>query len=168
MKTLLTLTLVLSHYMAYAQSVAPETYFDFWVGNWELTWQHADGSEGTGTNLIEKTLDGVVIQENFRALTGAYAGMKGTSVSVYNPQTQQWKQAWADNQGGYYDFTGITVNDQRIFQTVESELPDGRTIIQRMRFYDIEEQSLTWDWESTFDGGETWTLNWRIFYSRKS
>lgn len=92
--------------------------------------------------------------------------MKGTSISVYNPQTQVWKQAWADNQGGYFDFTGITKNGQRIFQTDERNLSDGRKIIQRMRFYDIEEESLTWDWESSFDGGESWALTWRIFYQR--
>lgn len=107
----------------------------------------------------------MVIQENFRALTGAYAGMKGTSLSVYNPQTKTWKQAWADNQGSYFDFTGVVENGQRIFQTEEQTLADGRTLIQRMRFYDIEQDTLTWDWESSFDGGVTWTLNWRIFLS---
>lgn len=151
---------------SYAQSGDNAHAFDFWVGEWELSWEHDDGSKGAGTNLIEKTLDGVVIQENFRALTGAYSGMKGTSISVYNPQTQVWKQAWADNQGGYFDFTGITKNGQRIFQTDERILSDGRKIIQRMRFYDIEEESLTWDWESSFDGGESWALTWRIFYQR--
>lgn len=149
-----------------AQQENPETYFDFWVGNWEVTWDEGDGKHGKGTNLIEKTLDGAVIQENFRILEGNQTGFKGTSLSVYNPQTQIWKQAWADNQGGYFDFTGITENDQRIFQTVERELQDGRKIIQRMRFYDIEENSLTWDWESSFDGGENWTLAWRIFYKK--
>ena len=163
MKTILFFICSLSTLVS-AQS--PETYFDFWVGNWELTWQHSDGTEGTGTNLIEKTLDGVVIQENFRALTGAYGGMKGTSLSVYNPQTKTWKQAWADNQGSYFDFTGVVENGQRIFQTEEQTLADGRTLIQRMRFYDIEQDNLKWDWESSFDGGVTWTLNWRIFYRK--
>ncbi|MCR9133659.1 MAG: hypothetical protein NXI08_13840 [bacterium] len=163
MKTILFFIVIIPSF-AIAQST--ETYFDFWVGNWDLTWQHTDGSEGTGTNLIEKTLDGVVIQENFRALTGAYAGLKGTSLSVYNPQTKTWKQAWADNQGSYFDFTGVVENGQRIFQTEEQTLADGRTLIQRMRFYDIEQDTFKWDWESSFDGGVTWTLNWRIFYRR--
>ena len=35
-----------------------------------------------------------------------------------------------------------------------------------MVFYDIGENSLTWDWESSLDGGETWKLQWRIFYIR--
>ena len=105
-----TVLFILSTSLVQAQTETPEAFFDFWVGNWELTWETPDGIEGTGTNLIEKTLDGVVIQENFKALTGTYSGMKGTSLSVYNPQTQTWKQAWADNQGSYFDFTDITEN----------------------------------------------------------
>ncbi len=166
MRVLCTLLFVLISVTVFAQTDTPETHFDFWVGNWELSWEHSDGSKGTGTNLIEKTLDGVVIQENFRALTGAFAGMKGTSISVYNPQTQTWRQAWADNQGGYFDFFGITDDGVRIFQTQPQELADGRIFVQRMRFYDIEENSLIWDWESSNDGGENWTLAWRIFYTR--
>ena len=81
--------LLLSTNLVFAQTDSPESYFDFWVGKWELTWVDANGNEGAGTNVIEKTLDGIVIQENFRALSGAYAGMKGTSLSVYNPQTQK-------------------------------------------------------------------------------
>lgn len=35
-----------------------------------------------------------------------------------------------------------------------------------MRFYDILPGSFTWDWEGTRDGGRTWNLRWRIYYSR--
>ncbi len=166
MKVFVTLVFLSISTWVFAQTESPETYFDFWVGNWEVSWDEGDGQIGKGTNLIEKTLDGQVIQENFRILEGNQAGFKGTSLSVYNPQTQTWKQAWADNQGGYFDFTGITENDQRIFQTMERELADGRKMIQRMRFYDITEKSLMWDWETSFDGGETWALAWRINYSK--
>jgi hypothetical protein len=44
--------------------------------------------------------------------------------------------------------------------------PQGGTIISRMVFYDISEDSFTWDWESSTDDGDNWTLNWRIEYSR--
>ncbi|HBX66640.1 MAG TPA: hypothetical protein DEG32_10965, partial [Balneolaceae bacterium] len=42
-------------------------YFDFWVGEWELSWTDNQGNPGAGTNTIEKVLDDVVIQENFEA-----------------------------------------------------------------------------------------------------
>lgn len=150
-----------------ADSLEPEQYFDFWVGEWEVSWKEGDRM-GRGTNHIEKIFDGKVIRENFRVLEGQNAGFKGTSISVYQPRLEQWKQAWADNNGGYYDFTGKMDGDKRIFQTDQFEREDGSIFTRRMVFYDITENSLTWDWESSTDGGETWRLNWRIFYKRSN
>lgn len=144
----------------------PEAYFDFWVGSWEATWDEAEGKMGSGTNLIEKTLDGRVLQENFRILEGQNKGFKGTSISVYRPNNGQWRQAWADNNGGYFDFTGKVDGNKRIFQTTPIDRGGGNMFTQRMVFYDITDDSMTWDWESSNDGGETWTLNWRIYYKR--
>jgi hypothetical protein len=137
--------------------------FDFWVGQWDLTWQNADGTFGKGTNHIEKTLDGKVIQENFRDVTG----FKGTSISVFNPQRQMWHQAWADNNGGFFNFIGDADGEKRIFKTQPRDI-NGSIVVLRMVFYDIKPDSLTWDWERSNDGGKTWTLNWRINYIRKN
>jgi hypothetical protein len=149
------------------EQLEPEEYFDFWVGEWQGSWDEGDGEMGYGTNIVEKTLDGKVIQENFRITEGGQQGFKGTSISVYQPRFDRWKQAWADNQGGYYDFLGKIEGNNRIFQTDVFELEDGREFTQRMVFYDITYESMTWDWEASYDGGETWSLNWRIYYNRK-
>lgn len=55
--------------------------------------------------------------------------------------------------------------DKRIFQT-ERPGPEGSMMKNRMVFYDISDDSFTWDWESSTNDGETWTLNRRIFYER--
>lgn len=142
--------------------------FDFWVGEWNLTWQYPDGSQGSGTNNIIKTLDGKVIVENFQVTdSGAYKGFKGTSISVFNPNTKTWNQAWADNQGGYFNFTGTVENGERIFHTTRVN-QSGKESLLRMRFYRIEKDSLVWDWEQSTDGGSIWNLQWRINYKRKS
>jgi hypothetical protein len=148
-------------------TIAPATHFDFWAGTWDATWNEPGGQTGRGTNTITKTLDGRVLQEQFRILEGASKGFKGTSISVYQPRFKRWKQAWADNQGGYYDFTGRKEGDRRFFQTEVTELTDGRKLTQRMVFYDITEEAMTWDWEISYDAGETWALQWRINYTRK-
>lgn len=155
--------IILNISWTYAQS---GNEFDFWVGNWDLTWEMANGATGKGVNIIEKTLDGKVIQENFEALdAGQISGFKGTSISVYNPRSKSWHQAWADNQGGYFDFIGEIDGDKRIFKTKAIER-DGQTIISRMVFYEIEKDQFKWDWERTTDGGKTWNLQWRINYQR--
>ncbi|MDZ7807911.1 MAG: hypothetical protein U5K71_12465 [Gracilimonas sp.] len=105
-----------------------------------------------------------MIQEKFRVNEGQMEGFMGTSISVYNPKTDIWKQAWADNNGGYFDFTGKIDGTDRIFQTDVIERKDGSLFTQRMVFYDITQDSLKWDWESSTDAGKTWKLNWRITY----
>ena len=145
---------------------SPEDYFDFWVGDWEATWDEGEGKIGKGTNSIRKVLDEKVIEENFVILEGQSKGFKGTSISVYQPQTDTWKQSWADNNGGFYYFKGKFDGNKRIFQTDVFDTQNGNKFTQRMVFYDIKKQSMTWDWEASNDGGETWTLNWRINYTR--
>lgn len=139
--------------------------FDFWIGRWGAEWKNADGTIGKGTNHISKVLDGTVLEENFAITTGSQAGFLGKSLSVMDVNGQ-WHQAWADNQGGYYDFIGEVIGKKKIFKTKLVET-GGNRIIQRMVFYEIEKDSFTWDWESTQDGGETWNLNWRIKYTRQ-
>jgi hypothetical protein len=140
------------------------TLFDFWVGDWDLTWTTNDGKTAKATNRIVKILDGKVIQENFSFSSGQF---KGTSISVYNPVKKTWHQAWADTQGGYFDLEGDVDGDKRIFKT-KPQQQNGQQIIRRMVFYDIKPGSLKWDWELSRDGGATWQLQWRINYVRKN
>ena len=141
--------------------------FDFWIGKWDASWQNSKGESEHGTNLIERILDGSVLQEHFEIVSGANKGFKGTSISVWNSRSKTYHQAWADNQGGYFDFTGEVDGDRKIFKTAP-RTRDNQVIIQRMVFYDIKENSFTWDWESSMDSGNTWSLMWRINYTRSN
>lgn len=141
-------------------------YFDFWLGTWRVFYDQGEGVKEYGTNVIDKILDGTVVRENFELTSGGNAGFKGTSLSVFQPRFNRWKQAWVDNQGGYFDFEGEFTDDKRIFKT-QIFGRQGKEIQQRMVFYDITQNSFTWDWEMSEDGGKSWRLNWRIFYQRK-
>ena len=138
---------------------APEArQFDFWLGKWDLTW----GEDGRGTNTIATRFDGCVIEENFDAApTMEFQGM---SVSTYNPSAQKWQQTWVDSQGSYIHLTGDFKDDKMVLvnQPITS---DGQELF-RMVFYNIEQDSLDWDWERSEDGGETWELRWRIHYKQ--
>ena len=161
MKRILVITALLTCTLAAHSQDGVESWYDFWVGKWNASWDNGDGTKGEGSNHIFKRLNEKVLEENF---TGA-GGFEGMSISVYNPRTQTWHQAWADNQGGYFNFVGKKEGDKRYFSTIPVE-KDGKVIIQRMVFYDIQEDSFTWDWENTNDGGKTWNLAWRINYTR--
>jgi hypothetical protein len=137
--------------------------FDFWVGDWELSWSNPDGSVSKGKNKIEKIVAGKVIQENFADSNGFI----GTSISVFNKTKKTWHQAWADNSGGYFNFIGEKEGDKRIFKTEPKKIGEN-TFVLRMVFYDIKSDSFVWDWQRSNDNGLTWSLNWRINYKRKN
>jgi hypothetical protein len=108
-------------------------------------------------------LNGCVIQEQFDGSPAM--DFKGLSVSVYNPRKEIWQQTWVDNNGGYLDFTGAFENG---VMTLSREVDyNGITLKQRMRFYDIENDSLNWVWEVSRGGEKSWQTNWLIHYKRK-
>lgn len=139
-------------------NLEPEHQFDFWIGDWNLTW----GDNLRGTNRIRSILDGKVIQENFES-EGADK-LIGLSVSVYNPIDQKWRQTWVDNQGSYLDFVGEQQGDKMILQ--RKAVVKDQPVIQRMVWYDIEAERFTWNWERSDDEGQTWKVMWKIDYAR--
>jgi hypothetical protein len=135
-----------------AQAATPAELFDFWVGDWVVTWQNANGSPGQARNRVGKILDGQVVEENFEGDPAVTPRLLGRSLSVLD-KAGVWHQAWADNQGGFFALTGL--------KSVGEQLKG-----QRMRFYDIQPDSFEWDWEGSSDGGKTWALIWRLHYQR--
>lgn len=137
--------------------------FDFWIGDWELTWTGQDGITYKGENSINYIFDGCVVEENFN---DPNSGFEGISHSVYVPSEKVWKQTWVSNAGGYLDFIGKYEDDKMILSRKFTNA-DGKEIHQRMVWYNIEEDSLEWNWEKSTDGGENWQLSWHIQYKRK-
>lgn len=137
--------------------------FDFWVGEWKLSWQTPKGETKTGYNRIEKILDGKVIQENF---ADSASGFFGKSWSTWNPRTKEWRQVWTDNQGSFLEFTGQRYGDTLAF-AMKPAMVHGEMLVRRMIFYNITEDSFTWDWQSAPEESEEWKVNWRIWYERE-
>ncbi len=135
--------------------------FDFWVGDWLLTW--GENRDQHGTNRITKILDDKVIFEHF--VSQSHAGFEGMSHSVWDTTSNQWKQTWVDSQGSYLDFTGGYADGKMILsrQTVR----EGRPVRQRMVWYNITADALEWNWERSLDDGATWEILWHIIYQRR-
>ena len=139
---------------------SPEQQFNFWLGNWNLTW----ADSGVGTNRVSTILDNHVIQEEFDAHPSGT--LRGLSVSVYVPQIGKWKQTWVDSDGSYLDFVGEFA-DGKMELRRSATAADGRVISQRMVWYNIEPNELDWNWERSEDEGQTWQVQWHIHYRRQ-
>jgi hypothetical protein len=139
--------------------------FDFWIGEWDLTWPgEKPGEVGHGTNSIRRIMDGCIVQENFSG--GESMHLRGTSVSVFDINSGRWKQTWVDNEGGYLDFVGDFKNGHMILQ--RETIRNGAKILQRMVWKNISSNEMDWSWEASSDGGKTWQVNWPIHYKRKN
>jgi len=145
-------------------AAAEARQFDFWVGDWALTWKQPDGSIGQGSNRVETVFGGCVIQENFEG-RGPQA-LLGRSWSVWSPRARKWQQTWVDNSGGYLDLTGEFA-DGRMVLVRDGILGNGKPGKQRMVFYNITRDEFDWDWETSEDAGQSWVNRWRIHYKRK-
>jgi hypothetical protein len=142
---------------------APEfRQFDFWVGDWDLSWTTA-GRPQKGRNTVTSILNGCVVAESFRS--GPPADFDGISHSTWDREARQWRQTWVDNTGAYLDFTGGW-EDGKMVLSRDAE-KDGKRIRQRMVFHEIGKDALKWNWESSGDAGRTWKVLWQIDYARR-
>ncbi len=162
------LALLLFAPLAHAQPApcpsAEATHLDFWLGTWDLTWTADDGSDGHGVNTITRTLGDCVIREVF----AGDDGFAGESVSVYNPRTEQWRQTWVDNQGGYLLFTGSPDADGTMeLRTAPFTNPQGNEQVNRMIWLNVTDDSFDWHWQNSTDDGQTWNDLWVIRYARR-
>ena len=141
--------------------------FDFWVGEWEVSWPTSastEGKAGSGTNRIHIALDKCVIVENFDGTPNI--PLRGMSVSIYNVRKKKWQQTWVDNSGAYLEFTGEFENGKMVLVR-EALTPDGKKILQRLVWRNLQPDSLDWSWERSDDNGTTWRVLWTIHYERK-
>ena len=146
-------------------AVAEQKQFDFWVGDWDLTWPGPKAGETIhGANRIQRIMDGCVVQENFANEATHY---HGTSLSLFDTTAGKWKQTWVDSQGAYLDFVGEFKDGQMILQR-EAVGPNGAKFLQRMVWKNIAATEFDWSWEASQDGGKTWQVQWPIHYKRKS
>ncbi len=164
MRFFLLLLFLFSSSLCAQSTLQDSSMFDFWVGQWDLTWKDLDGSTAKGKNIVAKILDGKVILETFSALSGQSKGFKGQSFSLLDRRSGQWKQTWVDNQESYLPFSGgMEGNTRYFFQEFKK---NGSLVQQKMVFRNITADSFIWDWMNSADSGKSWNVAWSISYQR--
>ncbi len=122
--------------------------FDFWVGEWEVTspprpkWQ--------ASSIITLSNDGCSIHENY-VTPGGYTGK---SVNFFDATKNLWHQTWIDNQG--------------VPLYLEGSFSDGTMVLSdagnRVSWSLLPDKRVRQHWESTTDGGKTWTTAFDGYY----
>lgn len=137
---------------------AEVTQFDFWVGDWEVT--TPDGKIA-GTNRIEKILGGRVLQENW---TGA-GGYVGKSFNIFDATVGKWRQFWVDASGLSLQLAGGLVEGRMVLEG--ERLQGGKPVRDRITWTPNADGTVRQFWESSADGGATWTVAFDGLYRRK-
>ena len=133
--------------------------FDFWIGEWDVFNQQG---RQVGTNVIQKTLNGCVLYENWSA-----PGQVGKSFSYFDSALGKWKQNWVQEQGGIIYFEG-EFRDSAMRFTGESILFDGSKQLARGTLTPLADGRVQQFFEQSADGGKTWYVTFDGIYIKKS
>lgn len=136
--------------------------FDFWIGEWDVQptgTPRAPIGQGS-TSVIERQLDGCVIQENWLPLGGVGAGK---SFNIFNTVTGQWEQYYVDARGTITHYRG-TFKDGALVYLADQF---GSTNKLRMTFFNKGPNEVRQFGETSTDGGATWTTSFDLTYVRK-
>lgn len=154
--------------VALAQSSAPPActaaehrQFDFWLGEWDVT---VPNGSAAGVNRITSINGGCALREEW---TGA-SGFTGTSINAYDASSGRWHQTWIGSDGlllllngafrdGTMELAGVTVGRT------------GAKTHQRIRWTPLggSPARLRQLWETSTDGGKTWTMAFDGTYQKR-
>jgi hypothetical protein len=130
--------------------------FDFWVGDWNVESVAAPGT--VSHNRISLINDGCTLREEY----DTPQGYVGTSLNFYDSRRKAWHQTWIDNQGGGLVLEGGLQGRDMVLQSAADA---GQ--IQRITWTPLPDGRVRQHWQSTTDGGATWTTAFDGYYSRR-
>lgn len=133
-------------------SPPPESHqFDFWIGEWEVT---NPAGKAAGVNRIEAMANGRGLLENW---TGA-GGYTGKSLNAWNAKLGRWQQFWVGSDGTVLELRGgLDAKGNMVLADASNRItwtPNADGTVRQL-------------WESTRDGGKTWTVSFDGQYRKK-
>jgi pimeloyl-ACP methyl ester carboxylesterase len=132
--------------------------FDFWIGDWDV---FVNGRK-VGENLIERETNGCTLIENWKNNSGG----TGKSINAYDASVGKWKQFYVGSQGSLFLFEGGLVGNQMKF-TAETVDQKGSKTLHRFEFTDLPDKTVRQKWDTSKDGGKTYTTIWDSIYKKK-
>lgn len=133
--------------------------FDYWLGEWTVT---NPGGTVVGSNVITSVSDGCGLLEEW---TGA-RGTTGTSINYYDRSTGKWHQVWVGAGASILHLEGGPV-DGVMQLSGERRQADGATVIDRIRWIPDPKGTVRQHWETSTDGGKTWTTAFDGTYTKR-
>jgi hypothetical protein len=136
---------------------APEHHqFDFWLGTWNVT----VAGKPAGTSHIEPVMKGCGVLEHWSSAGGGH----GTSLNFYDRRTKTWSQAWIDEGGNALHLSGTFADGKMVLASAPRKTDKGLDV-QRITWSKAGDKNVRQLWESSTDGGTTWTVAFDGLYA---
>jgi len=146
--------------------------FDFLVGEWRVHHHRLKPNsdewvdfEGTCSN--RKLMDGAANMEE-HTLNAPYGAYQAVALRAFDPKTGQWAIWWLDQRypsgplgppvkGEFENGVGTFYSD---------DMQNGKPMRVRFIWSNITPTSARWEQALSFDGGNTWAVNWIMNFER--
>ncbi|MDH4259719.1 MAG: tetratricopeptide repeat protein [Gammaproteobacteria bacterium] len=136
---------------------APEYHqFDFWLGDWNVETPAAAGV--VSHNRISSINGGCALHEQYTTPSG----YEGSSLNFYDSARKVWHQTWIDNQGGPLYIEGGFDGKSMVLATTADPKQ-----VNRVTWTPLDDGRVRQHWESSSDGGATWSTAFDGYYSRR-
>ena len=133
--------------------------FDFWVGEWDV---YNPQGRKTGTSVIQSIASGCGVLENW---TDGFGG-SGKSINFYDPTDHKWYQYWVGQNNAPARYAGA-YSDGALRYIGESSVVNGKKIIPRLTFFNVDPNTVRQFAERSDDDGKTWTTVYDFKYIRR-
>jgi hypothetical protein len=143
---------------AAACTSAEHRAFDFWLGDWQVT----SNGKVAGRNRIESILGGCALMETWQGAGGG----RGRSLNAYDPTRRVWHQTWVDGQGTLLVLEGGWHDGAMQLLGVQRASASAAPARQRITWTPNGDGSVRQLWESSLDGGRTWSVVFDGHYVR--
>lgn len=134
--------------------------FDFWQGDWDV---RDPAGKTVGRNRIVPLHGGCVLQESWASTNG----VTGTSVNIYDGDTTRWHQTWVDSTGGLLQLDGGLIEGKMLLAGESVSGRPAKATRHRIAWTPLPDGRVRQLWESSDDGGKTWTVAFDGLYSKR-
>ena len=133
--------------------------FDFWLGRWAVS-----GKDGAvvGHNVITSADGGCAVMEAWTAQSGNTGG----SINFYDPARKKWREIWVDAGHDIVELEGGVSAGAMVMEGQQTG-PDGAITRMRGTWTPNPDGSVRQVFESSADGGKTWTVAFEGHYVKE-
>ena len=133
--------------------------FDFWIGDWDVT--DVGASQPSARVQVDSILGGCVLRERYEDATG----LRGESVSSYDPSHGDWQQTWVTNRGQLLVIRGKPQGAALVFAgAVKTAVGEDLVRATWAPVGDTVRETA----DRSSDGGNTWTRWFDLIFRKRS